>query len=359
MREIRGKAISRFWENLDLLPHLEREYIRLVSRPDAGEILPLIRKIARRGGDLRAIVARSHDRRTLLSAALLADMGYALDSDVIHYTPHLFQAITGHDVEEYLKLRGAGGRSPRAGPPRVAGKMVDLSNLAALLAEVHAQFIDLAKREGGSRVRSSLINLLDEWLDKEGGKVLRRLLEERGIPLHAASPDHVEMLVPSIRQRVLLSRNLLKSLYRPETDKRRRRGGEKHRDRAAERSDPVSVLTGAVPILKKISREVEEGNLLLRYDPQSKVLIMRPKKVSHESAAVARLRHIASYVRLYNAQSHDRIPEYKAQNFGPEVRVYAPKEFYAFLVKLAEKFPDHRGHLLRLADAIGREIKSP
>jgi|GEM_PF-7127380 len=141
----------------------------------------------------------------------------------------------------------------------------------------HAQFIDLAKREGGSRVRSSLINLLDEWLDKEGGKVLRRLLEERGIPLHAASPDHVEMLVPSIRQRVLLSRNLLKSLYRPETDKRRRHGMEKHRDRAAERPDPVSVLTGAVPILKKISREVEEGNLLLRYDPQSKVIIMRPK----------------------------------------------------------------------------------
>gem|GEM_PF-6930513 len=41
------------------------------------------------------------------------------------------------------------------------------------------------------------------------------------------------------------------------------------------------------------------------------------------------------------------------------MRVYAPKEFYAFLVKLAEKFPDHRGYLLRLADAIGREIKSP
>gem|GEM_PF-5491753 len=99
--EINGPSFWRVCGRYaDLLPHLEREYIRLVSRPDAGEILPLIRKIARRGGDLRAIVARSHDRRTLLSAALLADMGYALDSDVIPYTPHLFQAITGHDVEE-------------------------------------------------------------------------------------------------------------------------------------------------------------------------------------------------------------------------------------------------------------------
>ncbi len=356
MRELRGKSISRFWENIDLLPRLGRDYIWLVKRSDADRIIPLVRRVVERGGDARAVMCAARDPRTLAAVDVLSKMGYPVEQSIVPLSPHVVQAITGHDVDELLSKAKTMAELKKYYDPNV-----DPSALAALLAEVEANMLAAAKDVDLGRVRrSDLAKVLREWYSSEGGKILRNMLYERKIPLPLATPDHAELLYPSIQQRLYLLRDVLSSFPKKVLrDGRREKVFETSKKRGNKSSNHVGVLTGALPILKRFSEPLFDGTISTVYDPRTGVLRLAFRKEDHRTTAAGRLPQISSYVRLYNAlvPEEKRLPEFKAQNFGPEVRIYNPREFHRFLLQLAEMFPDHRDYLIRLANTVYSAIK--